>query len=142
MEPYLRWVQTRAIKLRMSYPRQEVLPLKEISLYFRNDTEKLQIAFNNVQREKTSWRNKYQILSLENAKIQSLLKEKDALIGILERHVIEKDELLSSEYHSGTPYTWRRVVDPPTNEETRSKKQKRSHQQMIGSPSERIPQNP
>ena len=69
IEPYLRWVQTRAIKLRMPYPRQEVLPLKEPVLYFMKDKEKLQIAFNKVQQEKNSWRNKYRILSVENAKI-------------------------------------------------------------------------
>ena len=27
LEPYLRWVQTRAIKLKMPYPRQEIFPL-------------------------------------------------------------------------------------------------------------------
>ena len=141
MEPYLRWVQMRAIKIRMPYPRQEVLPLKELVLYFMNDKEKLQITFNKVQQEKNSWRNKYQILSIENAKIQKILKEKDTLIEILEQHVIEKDELFSSEIHSGTPYAWRRSADTSTTEGARLKRQKRIHQQMVGSPPERMFQN-
>ena len=106
-----------------------------------NDKEKLQIPFNKVQQEKNSWRNKYRILSVENAKIQKILKERDALIEILEQHVIEKDELFSSENHSGTPYTWRRSADTSTTEEARLKRQKRIHQQMIGSPPERMFQN-
>ena len=106
-----------------------------------NDKEKLQIAFNKVQQEKNSWRNKYRILSVENAKIQKILKEKDTLIEIVEQHVIEKDELFSSENHSGTPYTWQRSADTSTTEEARLKRQKRIHQQMVGPPSEKIFKN-
>ena len=97
------------------------------------DKEKLQIGFNKVRQEKSSWRNKYRILSVENAKIQKILKERDALIEILEQHVIEKDELFSSENHFGTPYTWRRSADTSTIKEARMKRQKRIHQQMVAS---------
>ena len=125
----------------MPYPRQEVLSLKDHVLYFMNDKEKLQIALNKVQQERNSWRNKYRILSVENAKIQKILKEKEALIEILEQHVIEKDELFSSENHSGNPYNWQRSADTLTTKEARLKRQKRIHQQMVGSPPERMFQN-
>ena len=63
--------------------------------------------------------------------MQKILKERDALIQILEQHVIEKDELFSSENHYGTPYTWQRSADTSTTEEARLKRQKRIHQKWL-----------
>ena len=65
----------------------------------------------------------------------------DALIEIMEQHVIEKDELFSSENHSDNPHTWQRLADTSTTEEARLKRQKRIHHQMAGSPPERMFQN-
>ena len=84
MNPYLQWVQTRAIQLKMPYPRQRLVPLKEPTYIFMCDAKKLQIALTKAQRERNAWKNKYQVVSLENTKIQSQLREKDDLIEILE----------------------------------------------------------
>lgn len=68
LEPYLQWVQPRVVSLKMPYPRQEPLYLtvKEYSLIFMADAEKLKIALTRVQREKDAWKNKYQIIQTEN----------------------------------------------------------------------------
>ena len=46
LEPYLQWVQARAISLKMPYPRQEPMSLgaNKPILFFMDDAEKLQIA--------------------------------------------------------------------------------------------------
>ncbi|XP_050914133.1 uncharacterized protein LOC127128806 [Lathyrus oleraceus] len=51
LEPYLQWVQVRAISLKMPYPRQETLSLtfKEPSLIFMTGAEKLKISLIRVQ---------------------------------------------------------------------------------------------
>ena len=76
LEPYLRWVQARAIKLRMPYPRQEVFSLQEPTFIFMSDEEKIRCALGKAHREKKAWRNKYQSLDMENAELRKELKEK------------------------------------------------------------------
>lgn len=44
LDPYLQWVRARAIEIKMPYPRQELIPLKETVYLFANDAEKLQVA--------------------------------------------------------------------------------------------------
>ncbi|XP_050909512.1 uncharacterized protein LOC127123325 [Lathyrus oleraceus] len=50
LEPYLRWVQDRAISLKMPYPRQEPLPLadEEPTYIFMTDAKKLKIALTKA----------------------------------------------------------------------------------------------
>ncbi|XP_050915101.1 uncharacterized protein LOC127130071 [Lathyrus oleraceus] len=76
LEPYLQWVQARAISLKIPYPRQEPLPLtiKEPSLVYMTDAEKLKVALTRMKREKDAWKNKYQIIHTENEEIQRHLK--------------------------------------------------------------------
>ena len=73
----------------MPYPRQGIVPLKEPVYIFTSDAEKLQIALTKAQRERSAWKNKYQVVSLENAKIKKQLREKDDLIKILEQHATQ-----------------------------------------------------
>ncbi|XP_050914929.1 uncharacterized protein LOC127129857 [Lathyrus oleraceus] len=60
LEPYLKWVQDRAINLKIPYPRQEPFPLadKEPTYIFMTDAEKLKIALTKAQRERDTWKNK------------------------------------------------------------------------------------
>ena len=74
LEPYLQWVQTRAIKLKMSYPRQEIL--QESTFIYTSDANKLRFALEKANQERRAWRNKYQSLGRENAELQKELKEK------------------------------------------------------------------
>jgi len=128
LDPYLQWVQNRAIKLRMPYPPQGVFPIRETALYFMNDVEKLQIAFNTVQRERNSWKNKYQILNTTNSMMQSLLKDKDELIMILEYHATKEEESLPVYGNAGTSNTWKRAEDSAGGGEAPPKKQKNDGQ--------------
>ncbi|XP_050897268.1 uncharacterized protein LOC127104098 [Lathyrus oleraceus] len=68
LEPYLKWVQDRAISLKIPYPRQEPLPLadKEPTYIFMTDAEKLKIALTKVQRERDALKDKYQIINNED----------------------------------------------------------------------------
>lgn len=58
LEPYFKWVQDRAISLKMPYPRQEPLPLagKEPTYILMTNSEKLKIALTKVQRERDAWK--------------------------------------------------------------------------------------
>ncbi|XP_050916117.1 uncharacterized protein LOC127131229 [Lathyrus oleraceus] len=60
LEPFLKWVQDRAINLKMPYPRQEPLLLadKEPTYIFMTDAEKLNISLTKAQRERDAWKNK------------------------------------------------------------------------------------
>ena len=93
-----------------------------------NDVDKLQIAFNKVQRERNSWKNKYQILNTANSMMQSLLKDKDALIMVLEYHATKEEESLSVYGNAGTSNTWKRAEDSPGRGEAPLKKQKNDQQ--------------
>ena len=57
LEPYLQWVQARAISLKMPYPRQEPLSsgVKKPILIFMDDAEKLQIALTEMRKERDAW---------------------------------------------------------------------------------------
>ncbi|XP_050896580.1 uncharacterized protein LOC127103351 [Lathyrus oleraceus] len=54
LEPCLKWVQDRAINLKIPYSRQKPLPLvdKEPTYIFMTDAEKLNIVLTKAQREK------------------------------------------------------------------------------------------
>ncbi|XP_050896422.1 uncharacterized protein LOC127103190 [Lathyrus oleraceus] len=76
LEPYLKWVQDRAISVKIPYPRQEPLPLadKEPTYIFMADAEKLKIALTTAQRERDAWKNKCQIINNEYEELQRQLK--------------------------------------------------------------------
>ena len=128
LEPYLQWVQARAIKLRMPYPRQEIFPLQEPTFIFMSDAEKLRIALGKAHRERKAWRNKYQSLGMENAELQKELKEKVDLIEILERCVTKERQEVSlfASHIPPTSGAWKSIVDQLTLENAQLKKQKRS----------------
>ena len=125
----------------MSYPRQGLVPLKEPIYIFMSDTEKLQIALTKAQRERNAWRNKYQVVNLENTKLQSQLREKDDLIEILERHAVQEgqENLFFSSHIPPTSGAWKKIIDQPTVENAQLKRQKRKQQYGVGPSSERIP---
>ena len=139
-EPYLRWVQARAIKLRMPYPRQYVFSLQEPTFIFMSDEEKIRSALGKAHREKKAWRNKYQSLDVENAELQKELKEKADLIKILERCVTKERQEVSL-FTSQIPPTsgaWKTIVDQLTLENAQLKKQKRGQPSEAGPSSGKI----
>ena len=91
LEPYLQWVQTRTIQLKMLYFREAPMP----EMFVRttppllDDMEELQLALVSMQQEKEAWKNKFQTLEVS---YRADLKEKDNLIEILESPVVETME--------------------------------------------------
>ena len=102
LEPYHQWVLARAIQLKMSYSREAPMPnmLVKTTPPLLGDVEELQVALVRMQQEKEAWKNKFQTLEVS---YRANLKEKDDLIEILERHVVEMMEkqngLFSSNIH-------------------------------------------
>lgn len=70
-------MQARAVSLKMSHPRQEPLSLtvKEPSLVFMTNIEKLNTYLNRMRQERDAWKNKYQIVHAENKELQIHLKQ-------------------------------------------------------------------
>ena len=66
LEPYLQWVQTRAIQLKMSYSHE--MPMPELFVKttspLLDDLEELQLALVRMQQEKDAWKNKCQTLEI------------------------------------------------------------------------------
>ena len=118
MEPYLQWVQTRAIKLKIPYPRQEILPPQEPTFTYTSEADKLQFALEKANQERRAWRNKYQSLGRENAELQKELKEKRVLIEILERSVTKErqDVSLFTSQIPPTSGAWKSIIDQLTSE--------------------------
>ena len=56
MEPYLQWVQTRAIQLKMLYSREAPMPdvFVKTTPPLLDDVEELQLALVRMQQEKKS----------------------------------------------------------------------------------------
>ncbi|XP_050919137.1 uncharacterized protein LOC127136643 [Lathyrus oleraceus] len=79
LEPYLQWVQAKAIKLKMPYPFHGPFPIaaREPTLIFMTDAEKLRIALTKVPRERDTWKNKNQFVNNENEELQKHLKKKN-----------------------------------------------------------------
>lgn len=97
LEPYIQWVQPRAVSLKMPYPRQEPLSLtvKEPSLIFMTDVEKLKIVLTRMQWQMDAWKNKYQIVHAENEELQRHLKQRnDEKLANKKRNV--QEDLFSS----------------------------------------------
>ncbi|XP_050875973.1 uncharacterized protein LOC127079633 [Lathyrus oleraceus] len=71
LEPYLQWVQARALDLKMLYPHQEPLPMTDRcpTPVFMTDNEKIHISSTHMQQDRDAWKNKYQIVEFENSKI-------------------------------------------------------------------------
>ena len=91
LEPYLQWVQTRAIQLKMLYSQETLMP----DLFVKttppslDDLEELQLALVRMQQEKDAWKNKCQTLEIS---FRAVLKEKDDLIEIIESRAVETME--------------------------------------------------
>lgn len=97
MEPYLRWVRERAIKLKMPYPRQDPLPpRREPVLVFMSEAEKLEIALKRAQHEAETWKNKYQVIVSENEELQKQLQAKNEEVRSYKKRRIYED-LFSSD---------------------------------------------
>ena len=60
LEPYLQWVQARAIQLKMPYSREAPMPdmFVKTTPPLLNDVEELQLALVRMQQEKEAWKNK------------------------------------------------------------------------------------
>jgi hypothetical protein len=150
-EPYLESVQAKAVNLKMPYPRQEPfsLTVKEPSLIFMTDAEKLKIALTRVQRERDAWKNKYQIIHVENEELQRHLKQRnDEELANKKRKV--QEDLFSSSIipvlgsdNRPTSGAWKMIVDKLVIEKTqmkdRIKELNRKLQRGIGSSSRQLP---
>ncbi|XP_050916553.1 uncharacterized protein LOC127131681 [Lathyrus oleraceus] len=131
LEPYLQWVQARAISLKMPYHRQEPLSLtvKEPSFVFMIDTEKLKISLTRVQRERDAWKNKYQIFHAENEELQRHLKQRNDEELANKKRKLQEDLFSSSirpipgSYNPPTSGTWKMIVDKLVVEKTQMRDQ-------------------
>ena len=135
LEPYLKWVQDRAISLKMPYSRQEPLHLvdKEPTYYFMDDAEKLKIALTKVQRERDAWKNKYQVVDIENAKLQEHFKHKNEVEVAKKKRKAQEDlfssciqpvpDVLKSSETLSTSVAWKLVVDKLVIEKTQMEDQ-------------------
>ena len=105
-----------------------------------SDTEKLQVALNKAHQERKAWRNKYQIIGMENIELQKELKEKSDLIEILERYVTKEEpgDPFFVNHIPPTSGAWKSIVDQLTQENTQLKKQKRNQQFEAGPSSGKI----
>ena len=68
MEPYLLWVQSRVVELKMSYYREE--PLVDLFLATTQGSyhiEDLQFSLLRMQQENEAWKNKYHTLKMSHA---------------------------------------------------------------------------
>ena len=107
-EPYLQWVQMRAIQLKMSYSWEAPMPdlFVKTTPPLLNDVEELQLALVRMQQEKEAWKNKCQTLEVS---YRADLKEKDDLIKILEIRVVDtmerKEDLFSSRPQSSPSFS-------------------------------------
>ena len=91
MEPYLQWVQMRAIQLKMPYSQEAPMPdlFVKTTPPLLDDMEELQLDLVRMQQEKDAWKNKCQTLEIS---YRADLKEKDDLIEILESRAVESME--------------------------------------------------
>ena len=127
LEPYLQWVQARAIKFKMPYRRHEPLPIvaRESTLIFMSDVENLQIALRKVQRERDAWKNESQFVNNENEELQKHLKKKNEEELTNNKRKVQED-LFSSSIHPDTPPTpvaWKLIVDKLVIEKTQMEDQ-------------------
>ena len=64
LEPYLQWVRSRAIQLKMPYTQETPMP----NLFVKTtppllyDLEELKLALVRMQQERDAWKNKFQAL--------------------------------------------------------------------------------
>lgn len=77
--PYLQWMQDRVASLKMLYPWQEPLYLtvKEPSLIFMTDAEKVKVALTRMRWENDAWKNKYQVVHAVNEELKRHLKQRN-----------------------------------------------------------------
>ena len=104
LEPYLQWVQARAIQLKMSYSRETPMPdmFVKTTPPLLDDVEELQLALVRMQQEKDAWKNKCHTLEVS---YRANVKYKEVLIDILESRFVEamesQENLFSSKLQLG-----------------------------------------
>ena len=66
LEPYLQWVQARAIQLKISYSRETHMTdlFVKTNPPLLDDIEELQLALVRMQQENDAWKNKFQTLEI------------------------------------------------------------------------------
>ena len=66
MEPYLQWVQARAIQLKMWYSQEAPMPdmFVKTTPHLLDDMEELQLSLVRMQHEMEAWKNKCQTLDM------------------------------------------------------------------------------
>ena len=91
LEPYLQWIRSRAIQLKMPYTRETPMPdiFVKTTPPLLDDLEEMQLALVRMQQEWDAWKNKFQTLE---SSYRADLKEKDDLIEILESRAINTME--------------------------------------------------
>ena len=108
LEPYLLWVQARAIQLKMLYSHKAPMPdmFVKTTPPLLDDVEELQLSLVRMQQQKEAWKNKCQTLEVS---YQVDLNKKDDLIEILKSRVVEmmerQDDLFSSKAQSGLSFS-------------------------------------
>ena len=109
MEPYLQWVQARAIQLKMPYSREAPMPdmFVKTTPPILEDVEELQLDLVRMQQENEAQKNKCQTLEIS---YWAYLKEKDDFIEILESRSVEmmerQEDLFSSRTPSGPSFSF------------------------------------
>ncbi|XP_050895152.1 uncharacterized protein LOC127101748 [Lathyrus oleraceus] len=102
LEPYLKWVQDRAISLKIPYPRQEP------AYIFMTNAEKMKISLTKTQRERDAWKNKYQIINNEDEELKRKLKMKNEEYLSNKKRKVQED-LFSYGVQSDT--SWKLIMD-------------------------------
>ena len=101
LEPYLQWLQTRAIQLKMPYSLEAHMHdmFVKTTPPLLDDVKELQLALVRMQQEKKAWKNKCQTLEMS---YRADLKENDDFIEILEIRAVEmmkrREDLFSSSF--------------------------------------------
>ena len=108
LEPYLQWVRSRAIQLKMPYTRETPMPdlFVKTAPPLLDDLEELQLALVRIQQERDAWKNTFETLE---SSYRADLKEKVDLIEILESRAVESMErqgdLFSPKPQTGADYS-------------------------------------
>lgn len=116
-EPYLQWIRARAIQLKMPYPHHDPIkpaPLKTPYLPL-DDKEELQATLERVKKERDAWKDKAQVLEMENEELQRQLKEQSGEDRAGKRPRVQEDLFSSGTTdYSQIPQSsgaWKGLVD-------------------------------
>ncbi|KAK2368625.1 hypothetical protein QL285_081808 [Trifolium repens] len=97
-ESYNQWVIDRAAKLGMPYPIQRLISSvtsSSLSSPLPFDTkEEFQEILDELSRERDAWKTRCQVAELENETLKGNLEQKDHMILIQNRQIVERNVLL------------------------------------------------